>query len=72
MVSNIQRYDSNFHRYVLEHPESNFEIDILLTSDWHFDNPKTDREMLITFCKLIKEITKRLYLKGLKQTFLKD
>ncbi|MDV3661620.1 hypothetical protein CMU70_14290 [Elizabethkingia anophelis] len=55
MVSNIQRYDSNFHRYVLERPESNFEIDILLTSDWHFDNPKTDREMLFNHLDEVKK-----------------
>ncbi|MCT3693146.1 hypothetical protein HZP84_16355 [Elizabethkingia anophelis] len=55
MVSSIQRYDNNFHRYVLERPESNFEIDILLTSDWHFDNPKTDREMLFNHLDEVKK-----------------
>ena len=41
-----KRYQSNLHKYIIEQDKSNFELEILFTSDWHIDNPKTNREML--------------------------
>lgn len=41
-----QKKSHNFHRYVIKEQKENAEIEFLLTSDWHFDNPKTNRKLL--------------------------
>jgi len=36
----------NFHRYVIDKDKYSFTKEFLLTSDWHFDNPKTNRKLI--------------------------
>ena len=45
-IKKIKRFAGNFHRYEVDRDSSSFEQEILFTSDWHFDNPKTNRKML--------------------------
>lgn len=45
-VKKIKRFTSNFHRYEINSENHKFETEIFFTSDWHFDNPKTNRKML--------------------------
>ncbi len=44
-VKKVKRFSNNFHRYVID-GDCSYETDIMFTSDWHFDNPKTNRKML--------------------------
>lgn len=55
MKITISRYGSNYHRYAFEVPKTPAEIPFMLTSDWHFDNPKTNRALLFKHLDQIKE-----------------
>lgn len=46
MKVTAKRFQNNFHRYEIESSTHTAEFDILFTSDWHIDNPKTDRKKL--------------------------
>ena len=45
-VKKIKRFTSNFHRYEINSENHKYDTEILFTSDWHFDNPKTNRKMI--------------------------
>jgi predicted phosphodiesterase len=48
------QHASNYHRYTISNGSTKFEQLIMLTSDWHFDNPKTNRPLLfkhLDYCK---------------------
>ena len=47
-VKKIKRFASNFHRYEINSENYKYETEILFTSDWHFDNPKTNRKMIFS------------------------
>ena len=42
----ITKKAHNFHRYTFENNSRKATFELLLTSDWHFDNPKANRELL--------------------------
>lgn len=42
----IQKIQSNYHKYSFKTPKRRENFRFMLTSDWHFDNPKTNRELL--------------------------
>ena len=46
MKVNSKRFAKNFHRYEIDSEKHKYELELLFTSDWHFDNPKTNRKML--------------------------
>ena len=54
-ITQISRHASNYHRYELNSATSNAEFNFMLTSDWHFDNPKTNRALLFKHLDQIKE-----------------
>ena len=45
-VKKIKRFTSNFHRYEINSENHKFDTELLFTSDWHFDNPMTNRKMI--------------------------
>lgn len=41
-----ERKQCNFHRYTFENKKSRSDFRFMFTSDWHFDNPKANRDLL--------------------------
>ncbi len=41
-----EKKQSNYHKYTFEHKSNAKDFRFMLTSDWHFDNPKSNRELL--------------------------
>jgi predicted phosphodiesterase len=50
----VNRYAANYHRYELKASTSAADFTFMLTSDWHFDNPKTNRALLFKHLDAIK------------------
>lgn len=46
MSVKAERKQCNFHRYTFENKKSNSDFRFMFTSDWHFDNPKSNRNLL--------------------------
>lgn len=44
-IKKVTQYQNNYHRFEIE-VASKEEIHLFTTSDWHFDNPKCNRELL--------------------------
>jgi len=59
----IQKKAHNFHRYTFE-TNTTTEFDFLLTSDWHFDNPKTNRELLFKHLDEAKKRNAKIIING--------
>lgn len=53
----------NFHRYEFK-TNSNSYVDFLLTSDWHFDNPKTNRMLLFKHLEEAKKRNAKIIING--------
>lgn len=51
----IKKYQDNLHRYTIHSEEYKYEMPIMLTGDWHFDNPKTKRDLLFKHLDYTKE-----------------
>ena len=45
-LKKVKRLQLNFHRYEFTTNSNKGELELFITSDWHFDNPKTNRKML--------------------------
>ena len=59
-----QKKSHNFHRYTLETQKDGAEFEFLLTSDWHFDNPKTNRELLFSHLDEAKKRNAKIIING--------
>jgi predicted phosphodiesterase len=46
MDVNIERIQCNYHRYVFNQKQNNADFKFMFSSDWHFDNPKCNRDLL--------------------------
>ena len=52
----VDKFQKNLHRYKIDfHDAANHVVPIMLTSDWHFDNPKTNRALLFKHLDDVKE-----------------
>lgn len=54
----------NLHSYTLNQDKHKFNQKILLTSDWHFDNPKCNRELLFKHLNQAKEENALIIING--------
>lgn len=45
IIKKATQYQNNYHRFEIE-VSSKEEVNLFTTSDWHFDNPKCNRELL--------------------------
>lgn len=53
-ISKVEKYQKNYHRFTISC--KNIEkLSLFTTSDWHFDNPKCNRELLFKHLKQAKE-----------------
>lgn len=60
----IQKKAHNYHRYRFE-KKSTYEVfEFLITSDWHFDNPKTNRELLFKHLEEAKNRNAKIIING--------
>lgn len=59
----IQKKAHNFHTYKIE-CEHKDEKWFLLTGDWHFDNPKTNRKLLFKHLEQAKERNAKIIING--------
>jgi predicted phosphodiesterase len=59
----ITKKAHNFHRYTFE-TNTTTEFNFLLTSDWHFDNPKTNRELLFKHLDEAKKRNAKIIING--------
>ena len=60
----IQKKAHNFHRYTFENNSRTASFDLLLTSDWHFDNPKTKRDLLFKHLDEAKQRNAKVIING--------
>lgn len=60
----IQKKAHNFHRYTFENNSRKATFEFLLTSDWHFDNPKTKRDLLFKHLDEAKERNAKVIING--------
>lgn len=60
----IQKKAHNFHRYTFENNSRKATFEFLLTSDWHFDNPKTKRDLLFKHLDEAKERGAKVIING--------
>lgn len=59
-----QKKAHNFHRYTFENNKEHAVFEFLLTSDWHFDNPKTNRALLFSHLDEAKSRNAKIIING--------
>ena len=59
-----QKKAHNFHRYTFENNKEHAVFEFLLTSDWHFDNPKTNRKLLFNHLDEAKSRNAKIIING--------
>ena len=59
-----QKKAHNFHRYTFKNNKEHAVFEFLLTSDWHFDNPKTNRKLLFNHLDEAKSRNAKIIING--------
>jgi predicted phosphodiesterase len=60
----ITKKAHNFHRYEFQNNSRNATFEFLLTSDWHFDNPKANRKLLFEHLDEAKKRNAKIIING--------
>lgn len=63
MIKRLQ-LQKNLHTYTLDSKKHKFNKKILITSDWHFDNPKCNRKLLFKHLDQAKEENALIIING--------
>ena len=60
----VKRFELNLHKYNFVTNKHADELNLFITSDWHFDNPKTNRELLFNHLEEAKRRNAYMIING--------